>query len=90
MKAQRAVAVLITVLFFALVVFGAGAVFATAGHRTWGYAAGGLFCVVMAGAAVVVDRRERAGRSGGSDQTGGRGAGTGGPGPGGARPKGRA
>ncbi|CAO5147902.1 conserved hypothetical protein [Frankia sp. AiPs1] len=45
--AQRSLAVLLTVLVFGVVVFGAGAATATFGERWWGYVVGGTFCVVM-------------------------------------------
>ncbi|MCK9877996.1 hypothetical protein MXD59_19840 [Frankia sp. Ag45/Mut15] len=45
--AQRVLAVFMTVLVFGLVVFGMGAATATFGERWWGYAIGGLFCVLM-------------------------------------------
>ncbi|ADP84063.1 hypothetical protein [Pseudofrankia inefficax] len=47
MRAQRALAILLTVLFFGLVVFGLGALFAVFHERTWGYVIGGFACVVM-------------------------------------------
>jgi threonine/homoserine/homoserine lactone efflux protein len=46
-RTQRALAVLLTVMFFALVVFGLGALFAQFHERTWGYVIGGLACLVM-------------------------------------------
>ncbi|SNQ51516.1 conserved hypothetical protein [Frankia canadensis] len=55
--AQRVVAVLLTVLLFGLIVFGAGAGFATFTDRWVGYAVGGLFCVVMVGAGIWSSRR---------------------------------
>ena len=47
MTAQRALAVLLTLLLFALVIFGLAAVFALFGHRNWGYVVGALACAVM-------------------------------------------
>ncbi|WP_045877553.1 hypothetical protein [Pseudofrankia sp. DC12] len=47
MRAQRALAILLTVLFFALVIFGLGALFAIFHHRVWGYVVGALACAVM-------------------------------------------
>jgi hypothetical protein len=46
-KAQRALAVLLTFLLFALVIFGLGALFAVFHHRVWGYVAGVVTCAVM-------------------------------------------
>jgi len=51
--------VLLTVMLFGLIVFGAGAGFATFGERWVGYVVGGLFCVVMVVGAVVSSRRSR-------------------------------
>jgi hypothetical protein len=56
---QRLLAVLLTVMLFGLIVFGAGAGFATFGERWVGYVVGGLFCVVMVVGAVVSSRRSR-------------------------------
>jgi hypothetical protein len=46
-KTQRALAVFLTVLLFALVIFGLGALFAVFHHRVWGYVAGVVTCAVM-------------------------------------------
>ncbi len=48
MTGQRVLAVLLTVGFFALVIVGAGALFATFGMARLGYALGIMFCLTMA------------------------------------------
>jgi hypothetical protein len=53
MTTQRVVAVLLTVLLFAVIVLGAGALFAVFGYRGWGYLAGAGFCLVMVAAALL-------------------------------------
>ena len=58
MRAQRALALLLTVLFFGLVIFGLGALFAVFHHRFWGYAVGVAACVVMTCAGVRQLRRD--------------------------------
>ena len=47
MTAQRALAIFLTFLLFALVIFGLGALFAMFHHRNWGYVAGAVTCAVM-------------------------------------------
>lgn len=61
MKAQRALAVVLTVGFFGLVIVGMGALFALFDHRVWGYVVGALACAVMAGAAVRAARSDDSG-----------------------------
>jgi len=48
MVTQRALAVLLTVGLFALVILGAGALFGTFDKAGWGYAIGVMFCLTMA------------------------------------------
>jgi hypothetical protein len=51
--AQRVLAVVLTVLLFAVIVFGAGAIFGAFGQRGWGYLIGGAFCLVMVAAGLL-------------------------------------
>jgi hypothetical protein len=72
-KAQRALAVLLTFLLFALVIFGLGALFAVFHHRVWGYVAGVVTCAVMTYAGINSLRgNDVTGRAGGAGRPAGR------------------
>ncbi|WP_018501497.1 hypothetical protein [Parafrankia discariae] len=56
--AQKLLAAFLTVMLFALVVFGLGAAFDSFGHRGWGYVVGLGCCAVMIIAGLVAARRD--------------------------------
>ncbi|WP_018635382.1 hypothetical protein [Parafrankia elaeagni] len=57
--AQKVLAAFLTVLLFALIVFGLGAAFDQFGHRGWGHVVGLGCCAVMVVAGVVTSRRDQ-------------------------------
>ncbi|OAA24434.1 hypothetical protein UG55_103078 [Frankia sp. EI5c] len=58
-RGQKVLAALLTVLLFALIIFGLGAAFDQFDHRGWGYVVGIATCLVMVVAGVSAARRDR-------------------------------